>query len=174
MGIQFPLKVAYAITAHKIQGQTIPKPHKIALDIASVFEDAQAHVMLSRVEEFEQIFVLDKLPERNIRASPKALKELKEMNERSINQNPTPWKQKNENFLKIASLNCMNLNNTYKDKVSDATLSLYVLFKFIQFSDAIFKKFSFFCFHGVGFWFIDLSFISFNSFNAFGDARIFL
>ena len=64
--IQFPLKVAYAITAHKIQGQTIPKPHKIALDIASVFEDAQAHVMLSRVEEFQQIFLLDKLPERNI------------------------------------------------------------------------------------------------------------
>ena len=44
------------------------------------------------------------------------------MNEKSINQNPTPWKEKNENFVKIASLNCMNLNNTYKDIVSDRTL----------------------------------------------------
>merc|ERR1712030_150524 len=120
--IQFPLKVAYAITAHKIQGQTIPKPHKIALDIASVFEDAQAHVMLSRVEEFEQIFLLDKLPERNIRASPKALKELKEINGRSINQNPIPWQQNNKNCIKIASLNCMNLNNTFQDILSDSTL----------------------------------------------------
>ena len=98
--IQFPLKVAYAITAHKIQGQTIPKPLKVALDISSVFEDAQAHVMLSRVEEFEQIFLLDKLPENNIRASAKALKELKEMNERSINQNPIQWLQTNGNFFK--------------------------------------------------------------------------
>ena len=67
--IQFPLKIAYAITAHKIQGQTIAKPLKVALDISSIFEDAQAHVMLSRVEEFEQIFILDELPEKNIRAS---------------------------------------------------------------------------------------------------------
>ena len=48
--IQFPLKIAHAITAHKIQGQTIAKPLKVALDISSIFEDAQAHVMLSRVE----------------------------------------------------------------------------------------------------------------------------
>ena len=33
--IQFPLKVAYAITAHKIQGQSIIKPTKVALDISS-------------------------------------------------------------------------------------------------------------------------------------------
>ena len=81
------MKIAYAITAHKIQGQTIAKHLKVALDIFSIFEDAQAHVMLSRVEEFEQIFILDELPEKNIRASPKALIELEEMNERSINQN---------------------------------------------------------------------------------------
>ena len=85
--IQFPLKVAHAITAHKIQGQTIPKPLRVALDISSIFDDAQAHVMLSRVEEFEQIYILDSLPEDKIRASGKALTELKEMNKRSINQN---------------------------------------------------------------------------------------
>ena len=73
--IQFPVKLSYAITAHKIQGQTISKPLKVALDIASIFDDAQAHVMLSRVEEFEQIFILGKLPEEKIRASAKALKE---------------------------------------------------------------------------------------------------
>jgi ATP-dependent exoDNAse (exonuclease V) alpha subunit len=54
--IQFSIKLAHAITAHKIQGQTIPKPLKIAVDIASVFEDAQAYVMLSRIEGLEQLY----------------------------------------------------------------------------------------------------------------------
>ena len=36
--IQFPIKVAQAITAHKIQGQSILMPSKVALDLSSVFE----------------------------------------------------------------------------------------------------------------------------------------
>ena len=51
--IQFPVKPAHAITAHKIQGQTIPWPSKVVLDLNSVFEDAQAHVMLSRAQRLE-------------------------------------------------------------------------------------------------------------------------
>ena len=78
--------------------------------------------MLSRVEEFEQIYILDSLPEDKIRASGKALTELKEMNKRSINENPIPWKQENESCIKIASLNCMNLSNNYDDIVGDRTL----------------------------------------------------
>jgi exonuclease III len=120
--IQYPLKVAHAIAAHKIQGQTIPKPLKVALDISSIFDDAQAHVMLSRVEEFEQIYILESLPEDKIRASAKALAELEVMNRRSINNNPTPWRENNEYHIKIAALNCMNLENNYDDIVSDNTL----------------------------------------------------
>ena len=57
--IQFPVTLAFAITAHKIQGQTIPSPTKVVLDLNSIFEDAQAHVMLSRVQQLEQICILD-------------------------------------------------------------------------------------------------------------------
>ena len=130
--IQFPLKVAQAITAHKIQGQTIPKPLKVAIDISSIFEEAQGHVMLSRVEEFEQIYILEKLPEGNIRAHAKALAELEAMNARSINQNPIPWKQTNENYVKIASLNCMNINNNYKEIINDPTLLESTLMAFSE------------------------------------------
>ena len=123
--IQFPLKLAHAITAHKIQGQTIPKPLKVALDIALIFDDAQVHVMLSRVEEFEQIFILGSLPKEKIRASPKALKELDAMNARSINQHPMIWKQQKSKFLKICSLNCMNLQNMTVSLASDLFSSVH-------------------------------------------------
>ena len=63
--VQFPVKLAHAITAHKIQGQTIPKPLKVALDIDSIFEEAQGYVMLSRVQELKQIYILNKFnPEK--------------------------------------------------------------------------------------------------------------
>ena len=120
--IQFPLKVAKAITAHKIQGQTIPKPMKVALHISSVFDDAQAYVMLSRVQEINQIYILDSLPDGKIRASTKALTELEAMNKKSINQNPIPWDQENQSFIKIAALNCMNLLNHHEDIVNDSTM----------------------------------------------------
>ena len=120
--IQFPIKLAQAITAHKIQGQTIPKPLKVALDIKSVFDDGQAHVMLSRAQELNQIYILDELPEGKIRASAKALAENEAMNNRSINNNPMPWDQNDEKFIKIAALNCMNLTHNYEDLLRDKTI----------------------------------------------------
>ena len=48
--IQFPVKLAYAITAHKIQEQTNSKPLIVAFDIEAIFEEAQGYVMLSRVQ----------------------------------------------------------------------------------------------------------------------------
>ena len=44
--IQFPVKLAHAITAHKIQGNTIQYPSTVLIDLSSVFEAAQAYVML--------------------------------------------------------------------------------------------------------------------------------
>ena len=64
--IQFPIKVAFAITSHKIQGQTIPWPVKVVLDLDSIFEDAQAHVMLSRAQQISQIYILNRLDESKI------------------------------------------------------------------------------------------------------------
>ena len=51
--VQFLVKLAHAITAHKIQGQTVPKPMMVAFDIDSCFEEAQGYVMLSRVQELK-------------------------------------------------------------------------------------------------------------------------
>ena len=78
--------------------------------------------MLSRVEEFKQIYILESLPEDKIRASAKALAELSEMNARSINQNPIEWRKISGKCIKVASMNCMNLNNNYEDILCDPTL----------------------------------------------------
>ena len=67
--IQFPVKLAFAITSHKIQGQTIPWPMTVVLDLNSIFEDAQAHVMLSRVQRLQQVYILESLDDSKIRTS---------------------------------------------------------------------------------------------------------
>ena len=117
--IQFPVKLAFAITSHKIQGQTIPFPSKVVLDIDSIFEDAQAHVMLSRAQQLEQVFILKKLNESKIRTSRIALQELERLDKISINKNPTPWDQDIPGTLKIMSLNCAGMRAHKEDIVQD-------------------------------------------------------
>ena len=53
--IQFPIVLAWAVTVHKFQGQTVAAPQRVAIDLRSVFEAAQAYVMMSRVQELEQL-----------------------------------------------------------------------------------------------------------------------
>jgi hypothetical protein len=120
--VQFPLKLAYAITTHKIQGQTIAKPCKVLLDIESSFEAAMVHVMLSRVQEMNQVFILEKLTESKIRTDKIALIELRAMNARSINKNPSAWNKRSMESIKVASLNCARLEPHIEDVWCDFKL----------------------------------------------------
>ena len=120
--VQFPVKLAHAITAHKIQGQTIPKPLKVAFNIDSIFEEAQGYVMLSRVQELKQVYIIDKLDPLKLYPSQKALKELERMNKVSINENPDSWSKDAENTLKIVSLNCAGLKAHFQDIKNDNKL----------------------------------------------------
>ena len=94
----------------------------VVLDIESIFEDAQAHVMLSRVQQLTQIFILKKLNESKIRTSTIALKETDRLASISMNKNPSPWLTDNDNSIKVASVNCAGLKAHYKDIKSDETL----------------------------------------------------
>ena len=120
--IQFPVKLAHAITAHKIQGQTIPKPLKVGFDIDSIFEEAQGYVMLSRVQELQQIYILNKFNPKKLYPSQKALRELERMDRMSINNNPCPWMKETKNALKIVSLNCAGLKPHFRDIQTDERL----------------------------------------------------
>merc|ERR1711872_180335 len=94
--IQFPLVLAWAVTAHKIQGQSIKSPQKVVLDLKSVFEAAQAYVMLSRVQELDHLYILKELPENKIYANQTALAEIDRLLQVSKNNNPTDWKSKKD------------------------------------------------------------------------------
>ena len=98
--IQFPLVLAWAVTAHKIQGQSIKSPQKVVVDLKSVFEAAQAYVMLSRVQELDQLYILKELPENKIYANQTALAEIDRLLQVSKNNNPTEWECRKDDSSK--------------------------------------------------------------------------
>ena len=121
--IQFPVRVSYATTSHKIQGQSLLYPLTVVLNIDSVFEPGQAYVMFSRVQCIDQVFILGNLDPQKLRASKIAKAELDRLNKISMNNNPTPWYQTNHQVqTKIASLNCAGLLPHLKDLKVDPKL----------------------------------------------------
>ena len=120
--IQFPVRLAHAITAHKIQGQTFVSPARVAMDLDSVFEAGQAYVILSRVQCIDQLYIVGELKEEKIRASPAALSELRRLEKISFNRNPTPWHKRNSSSIKIASVNCCGLLPHLRDIRKDVKL----------------------------------------------------
>ena len=62
--IQFPFKLAWAVTIHKSQGQTFDK---IALDLdTGAFAHGQTYVALSRGKTLENTFILSKVNQKDI------------------------------------------------------------------------------------------------------------
>ena len=81
---QFPLKLSFAATAHKVQGQTIGKPNKLIVDLTSVCEPAMGYVMLSRVQELSQLYIVDAVDEQNFKCEPKAKEEIRRLSENEM------------------------------------------------------------------------------------------
>ena len=122
--IQFPLVLAWAVTAHKFQGQNIKSPQKVVLDLKSVFEAAQAYVMLSRVQELDQLYILKELPESKIYANQTALAEIDRLVQVSKNNNPTKWQSRKDNGseIRISFLNSRSIKNKFENIKSDRCL----------------------------------------------------
>ena len=57
--IQFPIQLAWAITAHKCQGMTIKPPTKLVADLDSCFSRSpgMAYVMLGRIQNLDQLIL---------------------------------------------------------------------------------------------------------------------
>ena len=120
--IQFPIRLAHGVTAHKFQGQTITAPKTVSLDLKSVFDPAQAYVMLSRVQSLEQVFIVDSIKPEKINISKPALFELQRLQKISLNSNPTEWDKESISTFKVASLNIAGLNAHFQDLLADEKL----------------------------------------------------
>ena len=81
-----------------------------------------AYVMLSRVMELSQLFIIGELNGKKIYPDPKALEELKRMNDASINNNPSSWNNPEVTGLKISVLNCGSLRSKVDDIRKDFEL----------------------------------------------------
>ena len=122
MVIQFPLKLAFACTAHKIQGATIPKPNKAILNITDTFTAAMTYVMLSRACALSQIIILNEFDETKMYPNMKAVEELEILNRISLNNNPSEWEKEHKESIKISSLNCRSLKKHHEDIAKDNLL----------------------------------------------------
>ena len=108
---------------HKIQGQTIERTKKTTVDLKSVFEGAQAYVMLSRMKELEQVYILDELPQDKIYPIRKAQEEIERLEEVSMNKNPNDWeKMFGTDTVKLSYLNCRSLVNRFENIKTDDSL----------------------------------------------------
>ena len=119
--VQFPVCIAFATTCHKFQGQTVPRPLKLIIDLRHIWGPAMAFVMLSRVIQLSQLFIIGEVNEKKIYPDPAALEELQRMNEVSINNNPSNWNKKVEG-VKVSSLNCRSLRSKIEDIKKDFEL----------------------------------------------------
>ncbi len=69
--IQYPIKLAWATTIHKSQGQTF---ERVAIDLdTGAFDHGQTYVALSRAKSLEGIFLLNKINKKDIIFDQKVL-----------------------------------------------------------------------------------------------------
>ena len=80
---QFPLRLAWATTGHKVQGVTIKKGTNVVLHGHKRMPYSLMYVMLSRAEKQENVF-LEKFDPSQIRVDPMALEEDSKLDARSI------------------------------------------------------------------------------------------
>ena len=110
---QFPLRLSWASTVHKVQGVTIHKGINVVCHGDPKLQDGMAYVMLSRSESMENVYLTDDFSLDMIRCVPSALLQNKELDKRNI----VP-EEKAKRF-NIFYANSMNLNYHMLDIQTD-------------------------------------------------------
>ncbi len=120
---QFPLTLAWALTAHKCQGQTVKKPNQLVADLKSVFTSGQAYVILGRVQDIEQLCLLS-FPNNCIKVNEKAKEAALKIAKAAVNNLQNNWNNAPSDSIKLALLNIRSLVKHHSDLKSDNNMLL--------------------------------------------------
>ena len=124
---QFPLKLAWGSTGHKVQGITIKKGTNVVIHGHERIPNGMYYLMLSRAEEMEQVYIeMPKLKNKDeklkleIRANQNSLKENENLVQRSI----VPSYKDNHFSIFMVNINSLQnkiieLTNDVHGQVSD-------------------------------------------------------
>ena len=131
--VQFPLKQAAAINVHKTQGINVKAPTALVGDMESCFQPAMAYVMLSRIQNINQLYLKSFAP-KWLKAWPPALKEAKKIREESLasphNLQKDIWNVENPNIdFVIETLFFVYQRDLSPNVRKSALLSLDILHK---------------------------------------------
>ena len=102
--VQFPMRLSWANTAHKMQGQTVKKDSKLIVHWNKHFQHGMAYVMLGRCESINDLYISGNFDPALIKCSPDALEEAKRIS-KLIKDRSFLEAQLNQSCLKISYLN---------------------------------------------------------------------
>ena len=116
--LQFPLRLAWAITAHKMQGQTIKENSKLVIHWDTNMIDGMAYVMLGRSECLKDLFIAGKFDPSKIISSLEAKQESELLKKRAEDR-----KNRNlffeEGKIHVGFINIRSLKKHWQDLMKD-------------------------------------------------------
>ena len=115
---QFPLKLFYSSTAHKMQGQTVMAGAIVIIHWNKRMTDGMAYVMLGRSERIDDVFIAGDFDINGIKCSKLALDESNRLLQIHLNRNMDQDEFRSKNW-KISFLNVMSLNAHKNDVEKD-------------------------------------------------------
>jgi len=119
--LQFPLKIAFAMTIHKCRGQTL---NSVVVSLKERFGPRRAYVALSRCKSQDNLFITD-FDAKNIKVNKSGVEALATMkNEQPLPLLHQPWLNDKGNSLRLAFLNTRSLQKHADDIMNSIYLDV--------------------------------------------------
>ena len=121
--IQFPLRLSWGVTAHKVQGQTFTTGSKVVIHWNNRLMPGMAYVMLGRNESLRDLYIAGKFKAKQIKCHPAALRESQELDRRAsqISGLRDIWFLESK-VTKVAFLNIRSLHKHHEDLLRDSVI----------------------------------------------------